>query len=289
MYTDVIDTRQRHFAVALAIVFLTICQPHVPAMADDVSLCEGASGHKEAASGHKRVESCTRLLDSTLDSGTEADAKKMARLYFWRGYAYAELKQNKKAINDFTSAIEHNPRVHGAYQYRGIVFQTERQFKRSIVDFNIAISLSPTTPEIYFDRGYSWTKLNQFKKAIEDFTKVIEIEADFVSDAYNMRGYAYALSGDDANALSDFKQAIALEPKSANYRHSLGEVLSYSGKHQEALTVWKEACQLATTDDARGWHKSLAKHGYYSGDIDQPCNEKTLKAFEVCAKVKCRF
>jgi len=58
------------------------------------------------------------------------------------------------------------------YYNMGLVGFTSKDFKKAIEDFSIAIEKGYEGEDVYFRRGYSYFKTNEFKKAKEDFGKV---------------------------------------------------------------------------------------------------------------------
>jgi tetratricopeptide (TPR) repeat protein len=60
-----------------------------------------------------------------------------------RGTAYADLKQFKKAIQDYNQAIELDPEYTHAFNNRGFAYADLKQFKKAIQDYNQAIELDP--------------------------------------------------------------------------------------------------------------------------------------------------
>jgi tetratricopeptide (TPR) repeat protein len=57
----------------------------------------------------------------------------------FRGLAYADLKQFKKAIQDYDQAIELNPKDFNVFNNRGNVYADLKQFEKAIQDYNQAI------------------------------------------------------------------------------------------------------------------------------------------------------
>jgi tetratricopeptide (TPR) repeat protein len=56
-----------------------------------------------------------------------------------RGTAYADLKQFKKAIQDYNQAIELDPEYTHAFNNRGFAYADLKQFKKAIQDYNQAL------------------------------------------------------------------------------------------------------------------------------------------------------
>jgi Flp pilus assembly protein TadD len=65
-------------------------------------------------------------------------------------------------------------------------------------------------PFAYKNRGSAYTKQHNFDKAISDFTEAIRIDPNS-PDAYNNRGNAYLRTGKRAKANADFATAKRLK------------------------------------------------------------------------------
>lgn len=99
------------------------------------------------------------------------------RAYNFRGHTKLDLKDYQGAIEDFTKALEINPKVGGAL----------------------------------WGRGLSRKELGDYDGAIKDFTEMIALYPKEVY-GYEGRAESYKKKGDLINALKDFQQALFLAP-----------------------------------------------------------------------------
>jgi tetratricopeptide (TPR) repeat protein len=76
------------------------------------------------------------------------------------GYSYNYLDQYKRAINDYTRAIELDPEDAMAYNNRGIAYADLGQYKQAIRDYDRAIELNPEYAAAYNNRGNAYLMLN---------------------------------------------------------------------------------------------------------------------------------
>jgi len=139
-----------------------------------------------------------------------------------RGYDYFEKGQYDLAIKEFSKSIEINPRADYAYayNYRGLAYRVKGQYDLAIKDLTKAIEIYPWDDHVYIERGKIYViegrksqavedydkAIEDYDKAIEDYTKAIEINQKSAK-AYNYRGLAYFIKGNDGEAREDLLKA----------------------------------------------------------------------------------
>jgi tetratricopeptide (TPR) repeat protein len=110
---------------------------------------------------------------------------------------------------------------------------SENKYKEASEDFSKAIELNPREAKFYLKRGECFDALFEPEKAIEDFSKAIELKPDFV-EAYIERAKVHATyfeedgqlaksaetalldSAKAEKALADFNKAVEINPKNAD-------------------------------------------------------------------------
>ncbi len=98
------------------------------------------------------------------------------------------------------------------YLKRGEDFAGAHQYDRAIADYNTAIQLKPDYAEAYNNRGFAYYLKGNEERAIADYTRAIELRPNYPK-AYNSRGVVYLAGGyGRAKAIADFDRAIALKP-----------------------------------------------------------------------------
>jgi len=154
----------------------------------------------------------------------------------------------EKAIEDFTKAIDLDPKDAGAYYYRGVCYykmngnySNAGEYDKSISDFAKAIELDPRNALAYNKRGASYYKKDEFDKAISDCTRAIELNANF-AEAYSYRAEAYNEKDEYDKAISDITMAIKLNPKYAALEcRSRGYIYEKYGERNKAEADFQKA------------------------------------------------
>jgi tetratricopeptide (TPR) repeat protein len=162
--------------------------------------------------------------------------------YYNRGNAYGKLKQYKRAIEDYSKAIELDLKFADAYNNRGNAYDELKQYKRAIEDYNKAIELNPTYAMAYYNRGNAYGKLKQHEKAIEDYSKAIELDLKY-ADAYNNRGNAYGKLKQHEKAIEDYSKAIELNPNDADAYNNRGTAYGELQHQEEAIGDYNKAIE----------------------------------------------
>jgi tetratricopeptide (TPR) repeat protein len=145
-----------------------------------------------------------------------------------RGHTYhVYLKDDPKAIANFTKVIELEPNKAFNYRIRSQVYMDAKVYDKAIADSTKAIELEPTANN-YLHRGQIHNRFNQYDQAIADSTKAIELDPK--KYAYSCRGQAYFGLKEFDKAIADSTKAIELDPKfTGGY---ISRVLSYYERHQ---------------------------------------------------------
>jgi uncharacterized protein (TIGR02145 family) len=177
--------------------------------------------------------------------------------YHNKGMESFNKKDYDQAISDFTQAIRLNPKFAGSYTVRGLSYQMKGQYysdikdyqsalqnyDKALADFQDALRIDPKVPlaetlekvkisqyaikslldwqssgggsnndaVAYFKRGNAYREKNEYEQAISNYTQAIQLNPNF-AEAYFMRGFTYFHKKDYDKAISEYNQAIRLNP-----------------------------------------------------------------------------
>lgn len=148
-----------------------------------------------------------------------------AESYYQRGQAYAKLNQHKKAVRDYTEALEkyHLPQAKAAkYHYaRADAFYALKEYKKAKQDYTQYLSYNADVPgyregnqiaEAYRKRADARFELGENQGAIEDYNYYAQVTGDTrTAAAYFGRGNASRNVGDRHNAAVDYEQSLYLD------------------------------------------------------------------------------
>jgi tetratricopeptide (TPR) repeat protein len=201
---------------------------------------------------------------------------KFARAYQTRGWLHFDQSAPSKAVSDFLSAIECGGPADASTgeTYFGLAEcrRIEGDIPAAIASYDKAIALAPNYAWAYYGRGIAYYEVRNWTAAIESYTAAITQDLR-IPDLFRMRAWAYYECGRDADALSDFARAHAIEPSPINVLLEWGFVLVVVGRAGEGIEKASEALKLDPKSDRaysqRGWARALI------GDLGAALDDET--------------
>jgi tetratricopeptide (TPR) repeat protein len=130
---------------------------------------------------------------------------------------------------------------------------------KAIDYFTAKIDAYPTEARWRYARAVAWTNKGELDIAIADYTELIKLRR--LPAFYHVRGICYHAKGDYAPAISDFNEALRLNPRSARYYNSRSESWHETGEYARAIADCDEAIRLepnlasAYTNRGRAYEK----------------------------------
>ncbi|PSB58141.1 tetratricopeptide repeat-containing S1 family peptidase [Chamaesiphon polymorphus] len=138
-----------------------------------------------------------------------------ALLYYNRGNAKFNLRNNQGAIEDYSRAIEIDPNATNFYYKRGYAKEWIGDNKGAVADYSHAIEIDPSNIDAYYNRGFIRYQLGDNQGAIADYSKILSLPNDSNPWVYIRRGNAQYKLGDTKAAIEDYNRAIAIDPSLA--------------------------------------------------------------------------
>ncbi len=179
--------------------------------------------------------------------------------YYKNGKAKAELKDYKGAIDEYTKAIEVNPKYALAYRGRGAAKVQLDDYSGAITDFTKAIEIDPNDTFSYWDRGVAKGAVDDYNGAIVDLTKVIAINPH-ADSAYELRGEARMAQKNYDGAIVDCDRAIEINPQDENAYFLRGNAKAQLNKNREALDDYNKAIEINPQNAEAYYNRGAVKH-----------------------------
>ncbi len=119
-----------------------------------------------------------------------------------------------------------------------------QDFDGAMKELDIALQLDPKNPIVHMWRGIDLNRMSRYADAIGEFNQALATNPK-LSGALNGRGYAYFNSGDSGKALTDLNAAIEDDPKLSSAYVTRGIVFSSMGEQQRAVDDLTNATRLS--------------------------------------------
>jgi tetratricopeptide (TPR) repeat protein len=167
-----------------------------------------------------RLDEAIDVLDDCLSE----ELARVARTYLLLGLTYYDAGEQKKAIANYSKAIELAPNYVTAFANRGLSHSMNDEHDLALADFEQAIDLDPGYMQAYYFRAFAHQRQGDFRSAVEDFNTALTLTTDSneVATIYYNRGRANKELKAYDDALADYEQAINLRPEDANIYFSRG-------------------------------------------------------------------
>jgi tetratricopeptide (TPR) repeat protein len=161
------------------------------------------------------------------------------------------MKDNDRALADYTQAIRLNPNLADAYGGRAIVYQMKGNHDQCIADCTQSIRLSQNRADVspsvsagmYHIRGDSYFAKSYFDQAIDDYNQALRLDPNNAL-TYANRGRAYSWKGDINQAFADCNQAIQMNPNFANAYAFRGIVYVQIGNFEQGMADLNTAMRI---------------------------------------------
>lgn len=256
----------------------------------------------------------------TLEKYTEAIAKldqaektvtQEAEINIIRGNCYTKLGDDKKALIEYTKAINKNPKSARAYYNRGIINKVSEKYQEAFNDFSkcIELDIQNEYTSALMQRGFiNFIINNDYEKAIVDFEKYIQSDTsnadiymylgicygrlgtkpknvkkgiDYLTLAINSnskkadyfyyRGYLYLDSDENDKALQDFNKTIAVDPTYADAFFEIGNVYYRKKEPKKQIDNYTKAINIDPTSGKYYYWRGTAK--MEQKEIEDACTD----------------
>jgi tetratricopeptide (TPR) repeat protein len=113
-------------------------------------------------------------------------------------------------IENFSKALEVNPKLSEAYARRGMLYFFKEKYDRVIDDYKNYVMLVPDDAEGFRMLGMGYLYKGKYDAAISTFTMALKVDPNLTS-ALCYRAEAYRRKGDYAKSIFDADMSIRLE------------------------------------------------------------------------------
>ena len=147
----------------------------------------------------------------------------------------------------FYSAILESREIPEILNQRALSFGALKDYTRALTDLDRAIELCTNDPDLYVNRGNVLLREKRLEEAIFDFSTALSLRPK-CAVSLNSRAYAYSLSGDTDEAISDYWSAIKIDNQYVSPVYNLAALCKKLGRTDEAKALVERAIKLKPND-----------------------------------------
>lgn len=125
-----------------------------------------------------------------------------------RGLIYFKSGQDRKALADYTKALQLDPLLSEAYNNRANYYAAHKQPEMALRDYDQAIDLNPFNSRAWINRGITYRHLGLYDLSLDNLDFALRM-GRFEAQIYAERGRTYHQMGDWNCAIADYQSSLA--------------------------------------------------------------------------------
>jgi len=172
------------------------------------------------------------------------------------GWLYRDQIGHKKFVKTILAILLIG--IFGTFSF--LTWERCQVWKDSISLWDNVLKNYPNVLMAYNNRGTAYLHKGDYDKAISDFNQALRIDPDYEKTyyLYDNRGTAYLRKGDYERAIADYHQALRINPNYAMAYHNRGTALLYRGDPEEAISDFNKALEINPGYAETYFNKALA-------------------------------
>jgi type IV pilus assembly protein PilF len=231
-------------AVLLVLLVLAGCVTTTGPKIDKSKMAEGYYTRGLSYLEEKNLELASVEFNRSIDTD-----KNYKRSYYGLGIISDYQGRLDEAEKYYQKAIDVDPDYSEAYNALGVVYFKEKKWKEAIAAFNNALANKLyTTPHIpLINLGDLYMAQKDYPKAIEAYSE----SKQFANLEFTTQKLGTALfeAGRLKDAIHAFQEGVAMDPQNASMRYDLALAFLKNGNKKSALSEFKKAVELAPKSD----------------------------------------
>ncbi len=163
------------------------------------------------------------------------------------GNVHAHNGELQPALEDFTRALERDPKMATGYVNRGFVLNDLKQPRKSVEDFRTALTLQSDYGEAHLGLAYADLQLHRPKPALSQLEAAQKILGK--SHSWHLaRAEAFRQEQDYPHAAGEYRTALSEEPKDLTTQLAYADVLYRMRRYAEAIVALNAALQISPSE-----------------------------------------
>jgi tetratricopeptide (TPR) repeat protein len=189
--------------------------------------------------------------------GTEKHRLHRSVLLYNIAQVYTATRENEKAVEYFTLAMEMDPNYSEYHNERGNVYLAMGRFDDAIRDYRDAIRLSAPFPEVWTNLGQCYRQMGRLEDAAAAYTRALDLDPS-VELARVGRAQVFAGLDQTGRARRDYELTLAANPAQPLVLANLAALLYREGKVDHALARLDQAVELDPGNAALHRNRAIA-------------------------------
>lgn len=163
------------------------------------------------------------------------------------GYLHVRDGKPREALNDFTRALERDPKMATGYVNRGFVLNDLKEPGKSVKDFQMALQLQPNYGEAHLGLAYADLQLHRPKAALNQLDAAQKILGK--SHSWHLaRAEAYRQEQDFVHAEPEYRIALEETPGDLATQLAYADTLYHMRRFPQAISALETAQKVAPND-----------------------------------------
>lgn len=162
-----------------------------------------------------------------------------AEAYFLKALCYREMGELDKAISNFQTAVQKEPKYYDAFMQLGLLY-TKRKDPLALQYFDNAIRVDSMNTEAHYAKAMFFQGQGKFEKAKEIFKEALISMPDYAEAHYNM-GFMLLKQDSMAKALREFERVLSTQPDNAKAYFNKGLCNEGLGNYKKAKEDYEQA------------------------------------------------
>jgi tetratricopeptide (TPR) repeat protein len=160
------------------------------------------------------------------------------------GHVSADRGEYEAAVQDFTRALEIDPRIAVGYMNRGYVYNDLRLATKAEQDFRKALALNPQYGEAHLGLAYALLQLRRSAAALKEAEAAGRLLPDSES-LHLVKAEGYRQRAMLARAENEYRQALKLNPSASTSYLALADVQYRARKYAASTETLRSALAVA--------------------------------------------
>lgn len=140
------------------------------------------------------------------------------------------------------------------YMQRGYNHYKQERYKKAVAEYSKALQLDPANSNAYFWRARSLLKIGRYDKAIADLKKTVKLDPGY-SKAYDNLGWLHMKRGQYDESISYLNKSIKLKSNNGWAYYTRAHIHIKKGDIEKGLIDANRACKLGYKDGCKLYQK----------------------------------